>query len=286
MAALSATLKSARQVMVVDRHLDRLQLAEKIGAIPIDDSKGSPVDQVLKLTGGKGADKGYECVGYQCHDLQGHEHSAMTMNNLVRPVKFTGEIGVVGIFLPQDPKAPGELEKKGEIAFDMGWFWFKGQRIGTGQANVKHYNRQLRDLITAGKAKPSWIVSHNCLSLKRQMLTSTSMPETMAGPRSCSGLRHELMIFNGRRCEMSLTRRVGAEFIGTFWLVFVGCGSAVLAAGFSRLGIGFIGVGLAFGLTLLTMAYAIGRISGCHINPAALDCGPAGGCPAAILCRT
>ena len=160
MAALSATLKSARQVMVVDRHPDRLRLAEKIGAIPIDDSKGSPVDQVLRLTGGKGADKGCECVGYQCHDQQGHEHSAMTMNNLVRSVKFTGEIGVVGIFLPQDPKAPGELEKKGEIAFDMGWFWFKGQHIGTGQANVKHYNRQLRDLITAGKAKPSWIVSH------------------------------------------------------------------------------------------------------------------------------
>src|SRR3984893_5680642 len=67
---------------------------------------------------------------------------------------------------------------------------------------------------------------------------------------------------------MSISRRVGAEFIGTFWLVFVGCGSAVLAAGFSRLGIGFTGVGLAFGLTLLTMAYTIGRISGCQINPA------------------
>src|SRR5258708_27407158 len=68
--------------------------------------------------------------------------------------------------------------------------------------------------------------------------------------------------------KMSLSRRVGAEFIGTFWLVFVGCGSAVLAAGFFRLWIGFTGVGLAFGLTLLTMAYAIGRISGCPINPA------------------
>ena len=63
---------------------------------------------------------------------------------------------------------------------------------------------------------------------------------------------------------MSLSRRVGAEFIGTFWLVFVGCGSAVLAASFSRLGIGFTGVALAFGLTLLTMVYAIDRISGCY----------------------
>jgi aquaporin Z len=67
---------------------------------------------------------------------------------------------------------------------------------------------------------------------------------------------------------MSLTKRSIAEFFGTFWLVFGGCGSAVIAAGFPSLGIGFAGVALAFGLTLLTMAYTIGPISGCHINPA------------------
>lgn len=67
---------------------------------------------------------------------------------------------------------------------------------------------------------------------------------------------------------MSLTRRSLAEFIGTFWLVFGGCGSAVLAAGFPEIGIGLLGVSLAFGLTVLTMAYAIGHISGCHLNPA------------------
>lgn len=67
---------------------------------------------------------------------------------------------------------------------------------------------------------------------------------------------------------MSLTRRVSAEFLGTFWLVFGGCGTAVLAAGFPKLGVGFVGVALAFGLTLLTMAYTIGPVSGCHINPA------------------
>jgi aquaporin Z len=67
---------------------------------------------------------------------------------------------------------------------------------------------------------------------------------------------------------MSLSKRSVAEFIGTFWLVFGGCGSAVLAAAFPGLGIGFAGVALAFGLTVLTMAYAIGHISGCHLNPA------------------
>jgi aquaporin Z len=65
-----------------------------------------------------------------------------------------------------------------------------------------------------------------------------------------------------------MASKLGAEFIGTFWLVFGGCGSAVLAAAFPGLGIGFAGVALAFGLTVLTMAFAIGHISGCHLNPA------------------
>ena len=67
---------------------------------------------------------------------------------------------------------------------------------------------------------------------------------------------------------MSLGKKLGAEFFGTFWLVLGGCGSAVLAAGFPEMGIGFIGVSLAFGLTVLTMVYAVGHISGGHFNPA------------------
>lgn len=160
MAAMSANIKGASQVFVVDTHKDRLALAEKLGAIPIDDTEGGGVQQILDMTDGKGADCGCECVGYQCCDKHGKEVPNLTMNNLVQTVKATGGIGVVGVFLPQDPGAHDELAKEGKLAFDFGNFWFKGQRIGTGQANVKHYNRYLAKLIHAGKAKPSTIISH------------------------------------------------------------------------------------------------------------------------------
>jgi glutathione-independent formaldehyde dehydrogenase len=160
MAAYSAMIKGACKVMVVDRHPDRLSLAESMGAVPIDDSKESPVERVLEETDGLGAHRGCECVGYQAHDPQGDEHPNDTLNKLVQSVRFTGGIGVVGVFVPQDPGSPDDFEKDGKIVFDFGMMWFKGQKMGTGQCPVKRYNRHLRNLIHAGRAQPSFIVSH------------------------------------------------------------------------------------------------------------------------------
>jgi threonine dehydrogenase-like Zn-dependent dehydrogenase len=160
MAAYSAIIQGARQVMVVDRHPKRLALAAQIGAIPIDDSAVDPVEQVMDLTLGFGADKGCECVGWQAHDPEGHEEPNATLNKLVQSVRATGVLGVVGVFVPKDPKSPDPLMKEGRIAFDFGAFFAKGLRLGSGQANVKAYNRELRDLIHSGRAAPSFVISH------------------------------------------------------------------------------------------------------------------------------
>jgi glutathione-independent formaldehyde dehydrogenase len=160
MAALSASIKGASKIILIDQHPDRLKLAKELGAITIDQADGDPVEKVLGHTNGVGADCGVEAVGYQCHDIHGHEVPNLTMNNLVKSVKATGGLGIIGVFVPKDPGASDKLAKKGEIAFDLGNFWFKGQKMGTGQANVKAYNRKLRDLIHAGKATPSKIISH------------------------------------------------------------------------------------------------------------------------------
>jgi len=160
MAAHSAMIQGASKVYVVDRHPDRLKLAKELGATPVDDSKVSPVDFLMRETGDQGVDRGCECVGYQAQDAKGDEQPDLTMNSLIGSVKATGGIGVVGVFVAEDPKAKDPLQKKGKLALDFGKMWMKGQSVATGQCNVKHYNRYLRDLIHEGRAKPSFIVSH------------------------------------------------------------------------------------------------------------------------------
>src|SRR6195256_1982885 len=89
-----------------------------------------------------------------------------------------------------------------------------------------------------------------------------------ASARTLLGADASAALIRNRGLAMHLGTRAVAEFLGTFWLTFGGCGSAVIAAAYPELGIGFVGVALAFGLTVVTMAYAVGHISGAHFNPA------------------
>src|SRR3712207_5100758 len=122
MAALSATIRGAGKVMVVDRNPDRMRLAQSIGAIAIADSKAEPEQTVLDETRGLGAGNGCVCVGYQAHDPDGQEQANLTMNRLVASVRFTGKIGAVCVFVPQDPGASDELAKLGKLDFDFDMF--------------------------------------------------------------------------------------------------------------------------------------------------------------------
>jgi glutathione-independent formaldehyde dehydrogenase len=166
LAAYSAVLKSASRVMVVDHHPDRLALAEKIGAIAIDDCKTSPVEEVLKLTDGVGADCGCECVGFRARDVAGNEQNSMTLNNLVASVRHGGAIGVVGYYPLHDLGARDELSREGQVAMNFGQFWRKAQRIMAGPCPVKRYNRSLCELLRNNQAHPAFLVSHE-LPLER-----------------------------------------------------------------------------------------------------------------------
>ena len=154
MAALSAKIQGASQIFVVDGKKDRLALAAQLGVTPIDTMSGNVSAQILEATGGWGADCGAECVGYQCHNAAGKEVPNAILNGLVDAVKATGTIGVVGVFVPKDPGADDALAKVGKIAFDYGKFWFKGQKMGTGQCSVKLYNRRSARPDPCGQGEP------------------------------------------------------------------------------------------------------------------------------------
>jgi glutathione-independent formaldehyde dehydrogenase len=141
-------------------HADRLNIAERFGGIPVSIADGNPAEQIVEATGGLGADCGVEAVGYQAHEPSGQEHPELVMDWLVQSVRATGRLGVVGVYVPQDPGAATEGAKDGRIGFDFGKLFQKGLSMGTGQCPVKRYNEQLRDLIIAGRATPSAIVSH------------------------------------------------------------------------------------------------------------------------------
>ncbi|WP_458206009.1 glutathione-independent formaldehyde dehydrogenase [Haladaptatus sp. NG-SE-30] len=169
MAAYSAKIKGAAEIYVVDRVPSRLELAEEhCDAIPINFEDSNPVEQIKDAHGG-GVDKGVDAVGYQAIDNDkeaddaydpARENPAIVLNQLIQTVRPTGQIGVVGLYVPSDPGAPDEMAAQGRLGIDFGKLFEKGQKFGTGQCNVKEYNRELRDLIIQGRADPSWVVSH------------------------------------------------------------------------------------------------------------------------------
>ena len=161
MAAYSALLRGASQVFVVDRVSERLAKAAQIGAVPINFDAGDPVEQIKAQTGGEGTDKGIDAVGYQAVTQQGtSEQPALVLNALIHTVRATGALGIPGLYVPADPGGVDEQAKRGMLGIAFGKLFEKGLRLGTGQCNVKRYNRQLRDMIIAGRAKPSFVVSH------------------------------------------------------------------------------------------------------------------------------
>ncbi|KAF5007071.1 hypothetical protein FDECE_6575 [Fusarium decemcellulare] len=138
MAAYSAVLRGASRVFVVDRVPERLQAAEKIGCTPIDFTKGDAVDLIIKGNGGELVDRSVDAVGYQAVGKSGDtEQPNIVLENMIRVTRACGGLGIPGLYVPR-----------------------LGLTLGTGQCNVKSYNRYLRDLIIAGRAKPSFVVSH------------------------------------------------------------------------------------------------------------------------------
>ena len=172
MAAYSAKIQGASEIYVVDRVPSRLDLAEDhCDATAINFDEGDPVEQVIDAHGGE-VDKGVDAVGYQALDPEetekgddyaydpAKENPAVVINSLIRAVRPTGELGIPGLYVPEDPGAPDDMAAQGRLGIDFGKLFEKGQALGTGQCNVKSYNRELRDMIIEGRADPSWVVSH------------------------------------------------------------------------------------------------------------------------------
>lgn len=161
MAAYSAVLRGASRVYVVDRVPERLEAAKKIDCIPIDFTKSDAVEQIIAANGGEEVDRSIDAVGYQAVGASGSsEQPNIVLENMIRVTRACGGLGIPGLYVPSDPGAPDAASKNGMISLSFGKLFEKGLTIGTGQCNVKAYNRYLRDLIIAGKAKPSFVVSH------------------------------------------------------------------------------------------------------------------------------
>jgi glutathione-independent formaldehyde dehydrogenase len=179
LAALSAQLRGASEIYVVDAVGDRLDLAAKIdGVTPVDLHDGDPVEQILDLrapyralqnlrpgNGDKmpGVMCGIDAVGYEGWDRDAigeRQNPARVFEDVVNITNPTGSVSLIGVYFPEDPGGVDENAKHGRFTLPLGLAWNKGLSIGMGQARVKQYNEYLRSVITTGRARPSLIVSH------------------------------------------------------------------------------------------------------------------------------
>ncbi len=170
-------LRGASEVYVVDNIPARLEKAGELGAIPIDFSKGDPVEQVREQRSRRrngagptfrgedvmgGVDCGIDAIGFQAHDwtVPGRENPDIVIHALAELINPTGRLGIVGVFLPHDSRPNGDLEARGDLAVPWPTLFRKDITIGMGRDHDERYNAFLRDLIVAGRLKPSTIVSH------------------------------------------------------------------------------------------------------------------------------
>ena len=167
MAAYSCVIRGAAEVYSIDHVKERLEKAAEFGAIPINYDIADPVQQIKDTRKGNGVDKAIDAVGYQATSAgssavggEQDEVPNIVLNQLIDVVNPTGALGIPGLYVPSDPGGIDENAKKGALSINFGRLFEKGLRLGTGQCNVKSYNAYLRDLIIAGRAKPSFVVSH------------------------------------------------------------------------------------------------------------------------------
>ena len=190
LAAYSALrLRGAAEVYVVDHIASRLAKAEEMGAIPIDFGHGNPAEQILELRGRTrrsagaawrgeeamgGVDCGIDAIGFQARDWTDprRENPAIVIHALAQLVRPTGRLGIAGVFLPHDAKPNDPLEAQGDLAVPWPELFRKDIVIGMGRDHDKRYMTQLRDLIIAGHAKPSVVVT--------QRLPLTDAPDAFA----------------------------------------------------------------------------------------------------------
>ena len=175
LTAMCSLMRGAIKVFVVDSIPERLEKAKELGAVPVDMSKGDPVDRILEQIASErdsvawrgeeanlGANVCIDAIGFQARDPKNYsfERPETVIHDLARLVAPKGRISIIGVFLDADPNGPSEARRRGDYSIPWGPLFKKGVKIGMGRDDDKRYNDFLRDAVVSGRIKPSDIVSH------------------------------------------------------------------------------------------------------------------------------